>query len=189
MTSRLFHVRRVSNAVALIVFLAGATGVALAHEGEDHGAEVMQPALSAQGKRVVAALEGYASAYQSGDMDEIEKYVITGDGFSSLEGTYEDLGWESYRKHLAGELPLFKNTRYRLTNIRPYVRGDMAFAIMDYKMHVTIESDQFEGGKHEIEMKGKATMVLSKVKNEWKIRHIHTSRERKKKTRSGGSPH
>ena len=159
------------------IIVLSINGAVFAHEGEVHNDEKEKPALSAQGKRIVDTLENYATAVKSGNIAEIEKYVITGDGFSSLEGTFQDLGWDSYRKHLAAELPLFHDTEYSLSNIRPYVRGDLAYATTEYIMNVTIKSDQFEGGEHKVAMKGKATIVLSKSKNEWKIRHIHTSRE------------
>jgi len=185
-----FSIGNYLSAATLLVALAvSSTGTTFAHEGEDHSADNMQPALSAQGKRVVSVLEGYAVAVQATNIDQIENYVVTGDGFSSLEGTFLDLGWASYRKHMSDEMPMFNDTSYSLSNIRPYVRGDMAFATMDYVMNVTIKSDQFEGGEHKLEMKGKATMVLSKVKDEWKIRHIHTSREQAKKPGEEESSH
>jgi len=114
-------------ASVLVVLVFGGMDVVIAHEGEDHSAKAEQPALSAQGKRVVEALQGYAAAYQSGDIAKIENYVVKGDGFSSLEGTFQDSGWKSYRKHLADELPLFKETSYKLSNIRPYVPGRHGF--------------------------------------------------------------
>jgi len=185
-----YSIEKYLSAATLYVALAvSGIGTAFSHEGEDHSADTAQPALSAQGKRVVSVLEGYAAAVQATDIDQIENYVVTGDGFSSLEGTFQDLGWASYRKHMADEMPLFNDTSYSISNIRPYVRGDMAFATMDYLMNVTIKSDQFEGGEHRLAMKGKATIVLSKANNEWKIRHIHTSREPAKKPGEESSSH
>ena len=189
MAKKLFIDKYLLAATVLIVLAVSGVGVSFAHEGEDHSDGAAQTALSAEDKRVVSVLEGYAAAVQAADLAQIESYVITGDGFSSLEGTYLDLGWDSYRKHLADELPLFNDTSYRLSNIRPYVSGDLAFATMDYIMNVTIKSDQFEGGEHKLAMKGKATMVLSKSDNEWKIRHIHTSREQAKKPGPETSSH
>jgi len=176
-------------ALAVISLTLGNIGAAFSHEGEDHNDKEIQHQLSAQGKRVVEVLEKYAAAVQAGDINEIEKYVVLDDGFSSLEGTYEDLGWASYRKHLTSELPMFHDVSYRLTNIRPYVKRKMAYATMDYAMDVTINSDKFEGGKHRLKMKGKATIILVKSKKEWKIRHIHTARARSKKPESEKNPH
>jgi ketosteroid isomerase-like protein len=177
------------GAVMTVSLAFGTVGVAYSHEGEDHKEKKMERKVSAQGKRVIELLEKYAAAVQAGDISEIEKYVVTDDGFSSLEGTFEDLGWASYRKHLTSELPMFNDVIYKLTNIRPYVKRKMAYATMDYAMDVTIKSDKFEGGKHRLEMKGKATMVLVKVDKEWKVRHIHTVRAKPKKAASEKNSH
>lgn len=186
--STLFSARIfLSTTTLVVVFALG--NIAFAHEGEDHSIDTAQPALSAQGKRVVNVLEKYAAAVQSGEISEIEKYVITSDGFSSLEGAFLDIGWQNYRKHLTDELPLFSDTNYSLSNVRPYVRGDLAYATMDYSMDVTIKSDQFENGQHRVAMKGKATIVLSQSNKEWKIRHIHTSREQAKNSEKEVNPH
>ncbi len=178
---------RLSVAAIMLVLCAFFSGAVMAHGGEDHDAKPMEPVLSAQGKRVVATLEGYAAAVQAADIDAMEKYVVANDGFSSIEGTYLDLGWASYRQHMEKEMPMFKDTEYRFSNIRPYVRGGMAYAIMDYTMNLTIESDKFEGGKHEIRTQGKATMVLVKTRDGWKIRHMHTARAPEKKAGSGST--
>jgi len=188
MTTHLPTGNTLTIATAVVVLAISSIGVAVAHEGEEGNAKDT-PALSPQAKRVMATLENYATAVQSGDITQIERYVVTDDGFSSLEGAYQDLGWESYRKHLAGELPMFKDTRYSMSNIRPYVSGDLAFATMDYAMDFTILGEQFEGGEHKIAMTGKATMVLSQSNNEWKIRHMHTAREEAKQPASGSNPH
>jgi len=175
--------------LALASLIAGSVGVAFAHEGSMHADDVAvtQPALSTEDKRVVKALEQYATAVQAGNIDEIEKYVLTSDVFTSLDGVnqedaanhedgaYLDLGWQNYRKHLAAELPMLRDYKYSLNNIRPFVHGDLAYATMGYVMMFTINSDQFESGGRRFTMKGKATMVLWKVNNEWKIRHRHTT--------------
>ncbi len=189
MSKQLLFSKCLLTVTALACVVISSTSVVFAHEGEDHDAKAMQPALSAQGKRVVKALNNYAAAVQASDIDAVEKYVITNAGFSSLEGASMDSGWEAARKHMAGEMPMLKDMSYSFSNINPFVRGDLAYATLDYAMGFTIESDQFEGGKHELNMKGKATVVLLKSKNEWKIRHIHTVRKEDKKPSSGANPH
>ncbi len=190
MGQQLLATRCLPAATLLVALAVSGINTSFAHEGGEHDAKKGGAALSTQEKRVVAALESYATAVESGDIAQIEQHVVTNDGFSSLEGAFMDSGWQSYRKHLAGELPMFKDTTYQLANVRPYVSGDLAYATMDYSMGFTIVSDRFEGGEHAIDMKGKATMVLSKSGNEWKIRHIHTAREESKKPAAEGSnPH
>ncbi len=173
----------------LACLAAGSFGVVLAHEGSIHAddIEVRQLAPSAEEIRVVNALEHYAAAVESGDLEEIEKYVLTENVFTSLEGTNQedsalqedgpflDQGWINYRKHLALELPMLNDSGYELYNIRPFVHGDLAYATMNYSMTFTIRSDQFKTGESRFTMKGKATMVLWKSDGEWKIRHRHTT--------------
>jgi len=165
----------------LVSLAAGSSGVVFAHEGSKHAddVEVAQSALSSEEKRVEKALESFAAAVQSGSLDEVDKHVITGEAFTSLEGdAYLDRGWQNYRKHLAGNLSSMSDYTYNLSNIRPVVHGDMAYATMDYALTFTIKSDQFESGQDRFTMKGKATMVLRKSDNEWKIQHRHITRDK-----------
>jgi hypothetical protein len=165
------------SATVAISLSFGSAG-ALAHGGEDHDDKPAELKLSAQGKRIVSMLGKYATAVETQNLGDLESFVITDNNFTSFEGTYPDVGWKSYRKHLTDEWPMFNDTVYHLSNIRPYVKGKMAYATMDYKMNTTIKSDQFEGGNHELEMIGVITMVMVKSGQDWKIRHIHTARKK-----------
>ncbi len=191
MSNGLIFSRCLRAVTAVIGLAALGSGPVYADAGGQHGDhKAMEPMmLSAEGKNVVKALEGYASAVESGNIDEVEKYVVADEGFTSLEGASMDQGWASYRKHMGAEMPMFKDMRYEFSNIQPFVSGDLAYATLDYVMDFTIESDRFEGGKHELSMKGKGTMVLSKAGDAWKIRHVHTAREQAKRSGSGSNPH
>ncbi len=189
---------KVSDGVHLLRFATGGLafalvlwGLAMADGAWAHGTEKHEPAvqgsLSQEEQAVVDALNSYAAAFAAKDMDLIESHVITDDRFSSLEGTFQDLGWASYRKHLEPEMAVFGETQYAFSNIRPYVSGDMAYATLDYQMDVVIMSDQFEGGKHPVSMKGKATMVLAKQDGAWKIQHMHTARARSENDNMAGN--
>jgi len=167
----------------LVIFLlgmmaTGITGPLIAHEDEpdkDASADAM---LSAEARQVVDTLNAYAAAVQSTNLETISDYMVTDAGFSSIEGTFTDLGWQSYRDHLAPEMAMFQDTQYQLSDIRPYVSGDMAYASFDYAMEVTVVSEQFEGGKHPVSMRGKGTVILVRDGEDWKIRHLHTVTER-----------
>lgn len=169
--------------LAVACLALGNAGTVFAHKGEDHAKKVQK--LSVQGQRVVAVLKSYAAAVQSGTMSEVEKYVVMDEGFTSLEGTYEDKGWASYRNHLASELPLFSDMSYSFSNIRPYVKRKMAYATLDFALKATVKSDKAEGGTKQLNMTGKATFILVSVNKEWKIRHMHTVRAKAKKMDSG----
>jgi len=170
-----------SGALALGVLLGG--GPFWAHGEQSHGADLV---LSPEQSAIVQALNGYAAAVEAKDMTEIEAYVVMDDGFSYIEGTYVDLGWDSYRNHLAPEMALFENTYYEFQEVRPFVSGDLAYATMGYQMDVTIKSDQFESGEHQVNMKGQATAVLIKTEGSWKIKHMHTARAQEQSTPNSG---
>jgi ketosteroid isomerase-like protein len=175
------NISKVSNTIGLATGLLGliAVGAPLsAHEGEAKHGETTDAMLSEEARQVIDTLNHYAAAVQSANLQSIEDYMVTDAGFSAIEGTFTDLGWQSYRDHLAPELALFTNTQYELSDIRPYVSGDMAYASFDYAMDVTIVSDQFEGGEHPVNMRGKGTVVLVRDGEAWKIRHLHTVTKR-----------
>ncbi len=159
--------------------------VSWAHGDDEHG-ELDQVVFSEEQEAVVDALHSYAAAVEAGDMDEVERYVVMDDRFSSIEGTYVDLGWASYRDHLAPEMAMFVNTSYGYSDIRPFVSGDLAYATMGYEMSLTIMSDEFEGGEHHIQTKGQATMVLAQEGGSWKIQHMHTARQKAENTTTSG---
>ena len=155
--------------------LAGGTGIADAHEGEDH--KPAGPLASDPDSRaVVGTLESYAQAVTSNELSRIKPLLVAGDDFSYFEGTFVNIGWQSYSEHMAPEMALFEKTSYRLSDIRPFVSGDLAYATFAWAMDVTVVSDKVEGGRHPVSMNGMGTAVLSRVDGQWKIRHLHTAR-------------
>jgi ketosteroid isomerase-like protein len=167
---------------ALVAMLGlGVFAPVLGHEGEND-ARAADAAFDPQQQSVVTTLSDYAAAVASGDLARIETFFLRNEDFSHFEGSYPDWGWASYREHLAAELPLFSETRYSLTDIRPQVEGDLAFATFAWEMDVTVVSDQFEGGKHPVSMRGLGTAVLMRHEGSWKIRHLHTAREQQAST-------
>jgi len=169
-----------STILIISCLVIGNSTIAVA-DGGGHEHKKADIQLTSEGEGIVTFLEEYAVAQQSKDIVAIEKFVMTDDSFTSLEGTYEDIGWASYRKHLTDELPLFNDYSYELTNIRPTVMGNVAYATMDYDTKITVLSDQFEGGKHLLTLRGKATIILVKNNGMWKISHMHTASKKSKK--------
>ena len=167
--------------------LAGAllAGAGLAHEGPGEGPEAGRT-LDAESRAVVAVLEAFAAAYAATDIEGIQALTLPDGHFSHFEGTFADWSWDSYAGHLAEELPLFSDTRYRLANIRPETGGAMAFATFDWAMDVVVVSDEFEGGRHPVSMQGIGTAVLLKTDRGWKLRHLHTARQRNASAPSAG---
>ena len=164
----------------LALFSVSAAAPASAHEGAASQGGSGDSTLSEAAQQVVDTLNHYAIAVQSANPQNLEKYMVTDAGFSSIEGTFTDIGWDSYRDHVAPEMAMFSNTQYQLSNIRPFVSGDMAYASFDYAMDVTIISDQFESGEHPVSMRGTATVILVRDGEAWKIRHLHTVTKQEK---------
>jgi ketosteroid isomerase-like protein len=152
-----------------------ASGNIVAHQGDDDEAQ-SSAALDTEQQAVVNTLEAFAVAFQNANVDAIRTLTLADDGFSHFEGAFVDWSWDSYAGHLAEEMPLFTETRYQVSNVRPETQGGMAFATYDWNMDVVVVSDEFEGGRHPINMNGIATAVLVKSGDDWKIRHMHTAR-------------
>ncbi len=161
------------TAVAVVLML-GSPGAAWSHGGEDHQAA---PAVAAtpETKAVVGVLEQYAAAISSNDLPKVQPLLVPGNDFSFFEGTYVNIGWQSYYDHMAPEMKLFEKPSYRLSDVRPFVSGNLAYATFSWAMDVIVVSDKFEGGKHPVSMHGKGTAVLSHIGNAWKIRHLQTA--------------
>ena len=150
-------------------------GNTFAHAGEESDAEASAD-LSPEGRAVVTALESFAAAFQASDIEQMHRLTLADGQFSHFEGAFADWSWESYANHLAEEMPLFTDTRYLVTNVRPTTDENIAFATYDWAMDVVVVSEKFEGGRHPVSMSGIGTAVLVKSGTEWKIRHLHTAR-------------
>ncbi len=171
-------------ALLMMLLVVGGTDLAAAHEGKDHkpaGAVVSDPSARA----VVGTLEDYAQTVTSNDLSRVKPLFVAGDDFSYFEGTFVNVGWQSYYDHMAPEMALFEKPNYRLTDIRPFVSGDLAYATFAWAMDVTVVGDKVEGGRHAVSMDGRGTAVLSRINGQWKIRHLHTARAPAKRDSTG----
>ena len=174
---------------ALLALLSVAVGgISAAHEGHDHAVSAAgNAALSADARSVVATLEDYAAAIESKDLSKVKPLWTADDEFSYYEGVEANYGWRSYYEHLAPEMASFDKPRYRLTDIEPFVSGNLAYATFEWAMEVTVVSDKFEGGRHPVSMSGRGTAVLIRQAGAWKLRHLHTAQAPAR--RAGASGH
>ena len=168
--------RRARTPAIIIAGVLAASGFpAGAHEGEEDG--MPAPAeFSAEQQAVADVLAEYAAAFQNSDIAAIRALTTVAGGFSFFEGTFADFSWDSYAKHLGEEMPLFAETAFSITNVRPEIGGGMAFATYDWALDVVVLSEEFEGGRHPVAMRGVGTAVFVPTDAGWKIRHIHTAR-------------
>ncbi len=164
----------------------GAAAPAFAHGDETHQPVAAAPSTP-DTRAVVAVLNQYAAAISANRIDDVKPLLAPGNDFSFFEGTYVNVGWQSYHDHMAPEMKLFKDPSYRFTDIRPYASGNLAYATFSWAMDVTVVSKQFDGGQHPVSMQGKGTVVLSRIGNDWKIRHLQTAMA--SKPRNEGASH
>lgn len=169
-------------ALACTLLLSGPAG---AHEGEHTPAAAAAP-LTGDARAVAAVLGQYADALSANDLGRVQPLLVAGDAFSYFEGSHVNRGWQSYHDHLAPEMAMFEKPAYRITDLRPFVSGDLAYATFSWAMDVTVVSAQFEGGRHPVSMTGKGTAVLSRIAGEWRIRHLHTAQAPARKAGDGG---
>ncbi len=160
-------------------------GIAGAHEGESHLTAAAAP-LEGDALAVAVLLGQYAEAISANDLGRVQPLLVAGDAFSYFEGSYVNRGWQSYHDHLAPEMAMFEQPVYRITDLQPFVSGDLAYATFSWAMDVTVKSPQFEDGRHPVSMTGKGTAVLSRVEGEWRIRHLHTAQAPARKAGDAG---
>lgn len=183
MPARATHIHLVAALIAVSSLLPAATR---AHEGETHAAPVAAP-LAGDALAVAATLERYADALTANDLERVRPLILDADTFTCFEGSHIDRGWQAYHDHLAPEMALFEHPDYRITDIRPYVAGDLAYATYAWTFDVTIRSAQFEGGEHRVSMTGTGTAVLGRFAGAWRLRHVHTAQAPARRT--GAAPH
>jgi hypothetical protein len=159
---------------SLLIGASLLVGGAGAHtdDADDTGA-VME--LSAEQQAVVATLEAYALAYAAADLEAIRRLTASDGRFSYFEGASADRSWDDYAHHASMEMPSFSEARYVVSDVRPEVAGDLAFATFAWAMDVVVLSEQFEGGRHPVSMHGIGTAVLVLDGGDWKLRHMQTA--------------
>ncbi len=114
-------------------------------------------------------LTAYHNALTSGDMDEVEKFVVTDDSFAMVEGKHTNWGWKDYRdNHLTPELKDLAKVAFRLDFKAVKISGDMAYSSFIFNLSPKGDPSKNYGS-------GRATAILVKTKNGWMIQHLHTS--------------
>ncbi len=123
---------------------------------------------------VIAVLQQYARGISEKNLQMIEAVVDTSSHFTVFESGHVNNGWKDYRDtHLAPELKMFNTVDYRFSNIQVVAGKDVAVATLTYHIAVEMKDRNISGS-------GVGTFVLVKQGNQWKIRHIHTTRKPRK---------
>jgi ketosteroid isomerase-like protein len=145
-----------------------------AHGDEPKAKPSQQSARSVEAAAVEATLQDYARAMSGADLAKVRPIIVGDNEFTYVEGTHVNQGWQSYYDHMAPEMKLFREPKFTIVDVRPFVSGDLAYALFNWTMNVTVVSDQFPDGKHAVSMSGLGTAALSRIGDKWKLRQLHT---------------
>ena len=135
-------------------------------------------AQTADEKAVREVVLKNAEAFEKGDLALMDKIWADDEKVTVIEAGNFDYGWRNFRdKHLGPELKAMQNRKFTLSDIRVHVKDKTAWATFAYK----IEADF--NGRH-IDADGAGTMVMEKIKGEWRIAMYLTSGKRRPTTPS-----
>lgn len=122
------------------------------------------------------ALTQNAAAFERGDMAALNRLWANDESVTVFESGHANYGWADYRdNHLKPEMAEMKNTKYSLSEIKPRIAANTAWATFKY----TISADLKD---RRVEASGLGTAVLEKRDGRWQIVHWHTSSSRRAPT-------
>ena len=114
-----------------------------------------------------------ATAFERGDMAEMEKLWANDESVTVFESGHANYGWADYRDHHLGpEMKEMKNAKYTLSDIRAKVSGNTAWATFKYVISADLGTRHIDSG-------GLGTAVLEKRGDDWRIVHWHSSAPRR----------
>ena len=146
--------------IFVLLLLVGAIGSAASADASDRTADETA---------VREALVAYHVALTSGDMAEIEAFVVADERFAMIEGKHTNWGWADYRdNHLAGELDDLQKVDLTLDIRDIHIDGDLALASFTFAVTPKGDPTQNYGVS-------RATAILIRENGSWLIRHLHTS--------------
>lgn len=152
--------RRLLMLALFIATIGGAIGVASIARASD---------ATADEAAVRDTLVAYHAALTTGDMEQIEAFVVTDERFAMVEGKHTNWGWADYRdNHLKPELDGLQKVDLTLDIREIQVDGGLAFASFTYAITPKGDPDTDYGS-------ARATAILVREDGSWLIRHLHTS--------------
>ena len=119
------------------------------------------------------ALVDNVSGFERNDLAMLSKVWAQDESVTVFENGSANYGWADYRdNHLKPEMAEMKNVKYALTDIKPHVAGNAAWATFKYTFSADLKERHVEGA-------GLGTAVLERRDGRWQIVHWHTSSSRR----------
>ena len=142
-----------------------------AHDPTQH-AKANVPAIAAEAKPAVAAVDAFSSALQAGDLKRAGTWLA--DDVLILEsGGAEHSKAEYLGGHATHDAELLKDAHVQLKQRTAQATGDLAWVGSESELHAT------KDGKP-LTVLSTETMVLKRGKAGWRIVHIHWSSRTKR---------
>ena len=114
-----------------------------------------------------------AEAFEKGDLAMMNSIWLDDGKVTVVEAGNFDYGWRNFRdKHLGPELKAMQNRRFETSDIRAHISGKTAWVTFAYRIKATF-------AERPIDAEGAGTMVMEKVKGDWRIVHYATSGKRR----------
>lgn len=118
--------------------------------------------------QVAATIRELFAAAERNDLVRLGA-LYSGDSLTVVEGAGINRGWTDYRDHhLAPEMKVMKNFRYRPFEIQARSHGNLGWAIFRYAL--SAEAD----GKP-VDVVGRGTAILERHGSRWIVRHTQTT--------------
>lgn len=157
------------KAAWIVIFMVVSTTVT-AHEAPKKPAGTSAPSTN---DPVATVLLQNAHGFETGDLNLLDTLWSHDESVTVFESGYANYGWADYRDHhLKPEIEEMKNVKYLLSDIKPRVSGNTAWATFKYAISADLKDRHVDGA-------GLGTAVLEKRENSWKIVHWHTSAPRR----------
>ncbi|WP_444922423.1 hypothetical protein ACJJID_08985 [Microbulbifer sp. CnH-101-G] len=129
-------------------------------------------------KMVEKTLMNYAEGMSLLDFNKIKLATVGNSDLSVFEGPEPkpNYGWDDYQNnHLKNEFSIIKNLDYNISDTKIFISDELATATFNYKSEALLQSG--DGPEVLVGTYGIGTAVLKLDDHNWKILHLHTSRQ------------
>lgn len=136
----------------------------------------MPPNVGAQSNDEAAvrdALLKNSGGFERNDLASLKQVWANDESVTVFEDGHANYGWADYRdNHLKPEMAEMKNTKYAISDAKPRIAGNTAWATFKYTISAQLK-------ERPVEASGLGTAVLEKRDGRWQIVHWHTSSPRR----------
>lgn len=144
------------------------------------------PAVGATDEEsIVAIIAAIEQGWENGDGTPFREHYLDVEEARYFEGGGQNEGLaDLIEHHVEPEGDAFEGFDLTFSNIRVYVEGPAAWAVVDSELVATVKRDN-----RQIHKRGHGTFVFRAVDGEWKVVHTHSSSRSVKSDMDQGHDH